>query len=188
MTGTADVLNTYINSLWPSEAIWWDRDGSTLVQVTAWCQTWTNGVCGINIRVISQEILLNSTYVISLKVTFLKLLAHLPGPMSYKRMVWYGPQNEPKLVFFCRSCKFHCILLSLILFMETKRSENLTGQVTQQPLTRLRCWYPVMLPSLKNFAIDWALTDKIYGCLIFKWVASTWFKDRTPGSNGQQPG
>ena len=28
-----------INSLWPSDAIWWQGSGSTLVQVMAWCLT-----------------------------------------------------------------------------------------------------------------------------------------------------
>ena len=27
------------NTLWPSDAIWWKRSGSTLVQVMAWCLT-----------------------------------------------------------------------------------------------------------------------------------------------------
>ena len=28
---------SWVKSLWPSDAIWWHRSGSTLIQVTAWC-------------------------------------------------------------------------------------------------------------------------------------------------------
>ena len=32
-----DVQHVSINSLWPSDAIWWHRYGATLAQVIAWC-------------------------------------------------------------------------------------------------------------------------------------------------------
>ena len=71
-----------INSLWPSDAIWWHRSGSTLVQVMAWCRTaqaitWTNvdlssvrSIC-IHLRAISQEIPQLSITKISLKITYI---------------------------------------------------------------------------------------------------------------------
>ena len=33
------LLSYTVNSLWPSDAIWWHRSGSTLVQEMAWCLT-----------------------------------------------------------------------------------------------------------------------------------------------------
>ena len=55
------------NSLWPSDAIWWQRSGSTLAQVMAWSlqapshylnQCWL--ISDIHIRAISQEMPLPS--------------------------------------------------------------------------------------------------------------------------------
>ena len=48
------------------------------------------------------------------------------------------------------------------------------------------CWgyfsrYPVMLWSLCNSFEASTPSDFIYGCLVFKWVALTWLKDRAPG-------
>ena len=31
------LRKSWVESLWPDEAIWWHRSGSTLVQVMAWC-------------------------------------------------------------------------------------------------------------------------------------------------------
>ena len=59
-----------LNSMWPSNAIWRHRSGSTLVQVMACClmapshylnQCWlsSNAFCGIHLTVMSQEVFIN---------------------------------------------------------------------------------------------------------------------------------
>ena len=53
--------------------------------------------------------------------------------------------------------------------------------VTWQELLELLSWYPVMWSSLCKSSEDRAPVDFIYGCLIFKWIAETWFKDEAPG-------
>ena len=55
------------------------------------------------------------------------------------------------------------------------------GYVTQHPFLGLLSWYPVMWSSLCNSFQDQAPVDFIYGCLIFKWVAVSWFLDRALG-------
>ena len=37
ITGTTVLVPYHFNSLWPGDAIWWQRSGITLVQVIAWC-------------------------------------------------------------------------------------------------------------------------------------------------------
>ena len=56
------------NSLWPSDAIWQLRSGSTLIQVMAWCCQASD----IHIRRIAQEIPQSSSTKISLKFTYVK--------------------------------------------------------------------------------------------------------------------
>ena len=55
------------------------------------------------------------------------------------------------------------------------------GRAAWQVLQGLLSWYPIMWSSPCNWFEDQAPVDFIYGCLIFKWVVVTWFKDRAPG-------
>ena len=69
----------WVNSLWPSDAIWQHRSGSTLAQVMACClmapshylnQFWSLVTyCGIHLRAVSQEILKIPIMDMSLKIT-----------------------------------------------------------------------------------------------------------------------
>ena len=83
------------NSLRPCDAIWRHRSGSTLAQVMACCLTgrhqaitWTNvdlslvRSSGIHLRAISWDIPQPPFAKVSLKITDLKLIWNLPGPMS----------------------------------------------------------------------------------------------------------
>ena len=78
------------NSLWPSDAIWWQGSRSTLVQVMACCLTaqtitWTNVELSslwssdVHLRAISFEISQPSVTKISLKIYFLRFYWNLPG-------------------------------------------------------------------------------------------------------------
>ena len=80
------------NSFWPSDPIWRQRSGSTLVQVMACCLTapsqylnqcgliWSSvKFSGIHIRIISQEMPQPSTTKIHLKMTYLKFHSNFPG-------------------------------------------------------------------------------------------------------------
>ena len=82
--------NTVFNSLWPSDAIWWHRYGSTLGQVMACCLTTQNQYltqCWLNInvssdhqlRAISREMPQPSITKVSLKIAFMIFHANLPG-------------------------------------------------------------------------------------------------------------
>ena len=84
------MLTPAINSLCPSDTIWWQRSGSTLAQVMAWCLTapshylnqyinvdWSSAKSSdIHIRAISQEMPQPS---ICLKITCLKFHSNFPG-------------------------------------------------------------------------------------------------------------
>ena len=81
------------NPLWPSDAIWWHRSRSTLVQVMAYRHqaiTWTNvdlssvKSCHIYLRVISQEILKRSIHDKSFKNVNSWSELHLPGANELK--------------------------------------------------------------------------------------------------------
>ena len=87
-----DIIVVYhtggsINSLAPSDAIWWHRTVSTLVQVMACCLTapshYLNQCWLIMSRVLwhslSCEMLKISILDMSLKITYLKLQLYLPG-------------------------------------------------------------------------------------------------------------
>ena len=61
------MLYIFINSLWTSDAKWWQRSGSTSAQVMAYClmapshhlnQCWwsSKAFCGTHLRTISQEV------------------------------------------------------------------------------------------------------------------------------------
>ena len=80
----------WVNSLWPSDAMWRYRCGSTLAQVIACCltapshylnQCWLtiSEVLWHNLSAISHEMLKTSTLDVSLKITNLRLHLHLPG-------------------------------------------------------------------------------------------------------------
>ena len=79
-----------MNSLWPSDTIWWHRSRPTLVHVMACCltapshylnQCWViiSQVWWHSLRVISQEMLQISITDITLKMTNLNLEQHPPG-------------------------------------------------------------------------------------------------------------
>ena len=80
-------LGLSLNSLWPSDAIWWYRSRLTSAHVLVACRhqaiTWTswliiNGFYGIHMKGISLEVLI-SIREISLKITLLNSLLHFPG-------------------------------------------------------------------------------------------------------------
>ena len=79
-----------INSLWPGDAVWWERSVSTLVHVMACClmapshylnQYWLviKVFCGIHLRAISQEVLIDFIHIMCLEITLKKLLPYPPG-------------------------------------------------------------------------------------------------------------
>ena len=80
-----------INSLWPSDAMLWQRFGLTLSQVMACSLRAPSHYWGIMIfisRVISLEILNISILKMSLKITNLRLLPHLPGDNELTWFFW----------------------------------------------------------------------------------------------------
>ena len=94
------MMGIWINSLWPGDAIWQHRSGSTLDQVMACClkatshylnQCWLiiNGFWGIHIGTVTHEILMMSICKMSLKITFLKLLLHLPGTIELSNYIHF---------------------------------------------------------------------------------------------------
>ena len=94
------TMGIWINSLWPGDAIWQHRSGSTLDQVMACClkatshylnQCWLiiNGFWGIHIGTVTHEILMMSICKMSLKITFLKLLLHLPGTTELSNYIHF---------------------------------------------------------------------------------------------------
>ena len=76
-----------VNSLWPGDAIWWQRSGSTLAQVMACCLTATNHYLNqcwhiIMVQWHSYEgsfTIDTSAIDISLKITLLEFTLNLPG-------------------------------------------------------------------------------------------------------------
>ena len=79
-----------INSLWPSDVIWWHRSGSTLAQVMACCLMAPSHYLSqcliiilnssdIHPREISQEIPQASITKMSFKISYLKFSTNLPG-------------------------------------------------------------------------------------------------------------
>ena len=80
----------WVNSLWPSDAIWRHRSQSTLAQVMACCLThqaltWTNvdlsslRSCGIHLTIVSQWMPQPSITEISFEIDYLKFYLDLPG-------------------------------------------------------------------------------------------------------------
>ena len=84
------------NSLWPCNAKWWHRSGSTLAQVMACCLTapshylsqwWFSLLtsCEIHLTAISQQVPWILFCIMSLKITLSKKLRqHLPGGQQAK--------------------------------------------------------------------------------------------------------
>ena len=88
-----------INSLWPNDAIWRQRSGSTLAQVMAWCltapshylnQCWFtfSKVHWHSFEYILQEMIELSITKISWKITFLKFLWNLTGANQLKIIIF----------------------------------------------------------------------------------------------------
>ena len=83
------VQGRWVNLLWPSEAAWWQRSGSTLAQVMACCLTAPSHYLNqcwliisevhIHIRAISQEMFQPSITKIRLQITYLKFHSNFPG-------------------------------------------------------------------------------------------------------------
>ena len=76
----APICWVLLNSLWPSDDMWWQRNGSTLAQVMSpWIDADLSSVacCGIHMKAISQEVLINSICEMCSKITLLKLIPHL---------------------------------------------------------------------------------------------------------------
>ena len=82
---------SWVYSLWPNNSIWWHRSGSIWAQVMACCLTtpshnlnwcWLIAIklfCGIHLRAISREVLMNFIRTMCLEVIFsLKLDLYLP--------------------------------------------------------------------------------------------------------------
>ena len=70
------------NSLWPSDALWLHRSGSTLAKVMAYCLTTPSNVylfCGNHLGAISQEMPMNLIRNMHSEIPLLKLPPHLPG-------------------------------------------------------------------------------------------------------------
>ena len=95
----------WVNSLWPSDAIWWNRSGSTLVQVMACClmspslylnQCWLLEKlvkpCGIQLTAISQETIKISIHGMCLENINLKLqyvnFQDSNGPWINLGLIW----------------------------------------------------------------------------------------------------
>ena len=91
---STQLLKQYVlYSFWPSDAIWWHRSGSTLVQLIDWRHkaiTSTNvdvssvRSSDIHLRIISKEISETSVTKISLKMSYLKFHSNLWGTNELK--------------------------------------------------------------------------------------------------------
>ena len=68
-----------VNSLWPSDVIWWHRSVSTLAQVMACCLTAPSHYLNQCWLIISEVLWHSPFYITSFKSMHLRLLSHLPG-------------------------------------------------------------------------------------------------------------
>ena len=75
---------TWVNPLWPSDAVWQHRSAWTLAQVMTFCLTGPShylnqfwSCCGISMRRVSQEVIRISICKISLNIALFKLLTHM---------------------------------------------------------------------------------------------------------------
>ena len=89
------VRRLLLNSLWPSDTIWWHRFGSKLSQVMACCLTAPNYYLNQCWLVINGFMTfpwgwfpMISIGKISVKITSLKLLPHLPRASELKALIW----------------------------------------------------------------------------------------------------
>ena len=91
----------WVNSLWPCDVIWWHESVSTLAQVMAWCLTAPSHYlkqCWLVICAVWQNSHESNFtgvpkllfYISSLRMTFLKLLPHLPGLNEWIKTQCYG--------------------------------------------------------------------------------------------------
>ena len=91
----------------------WQRSGSTLTQVIAWCLMVK--FCGIRLRTISQQV---TRLLKSLKIVLLKSLPHLPGV------------NELNLTVICHSAKtVDCLFSTNIITWQTGHCLSAGGQI-----------------------------------------------------------
>ena len=99
------ISHLLVNSLWPSDAIWWQGSRSTLVQVMACClmapshylnQCWliiTKVQWCSHLRTISLEISQPSVTKINLKIIFLRFYWNLPGANELRSICWGFPSH-----------------------------------------------------------------------------------------------
>ena len=75
------MQSAVFNSLWPSDAIWWQGSRSTLVQVMACCRYWLiiSEFDDIFLKTISLEMPPPSITKIRLNITYIKLYLNVPG-------------------------------------------------------------------------------------------------------------
>ena len=104
--------------VWPSDAIWWHRYGSTLAQVIA-CfltapshylnQCWfISRFSGIHMRAITQEILIISVWRTNLKITSLKLLPNATWANKLNcSLLTFCPCYFPAYYFLALTWWFH---------------------------------------------------------------------------------
>ena len=96
------ALCTLSNPLWPSDAIWRHRSGSSLAQVMACSlattshylnQRWliTKVFCGFYPRAISQKMLMNLIRNMCSEITLLNFLPHPPGELT---LLWWNLGRE----------------------------------------------------------------------------------------------
>ena len=102
-----------VNLLWSSDAIWHDKSGSTLAQVMAPSHYqnhgWVTkmGSCGIHLWTVSWEEL-KMICKMSLKITLIKLLPHLPGANKFNSL-WASKSYD-----IIRQGQNHCFLYLLV--------------------------------------------------------------------------
>ena len=103
--GENDKVEQSANSLWPNDAIWRQRSGSTLARVMAcyWRHqaiTWTHvdlspvKSCGTHRRELLWEDLQIPISKTRLKIPFLELHSDLPGTIELMSILGDGPQCE----------------------------------------------------------------------------------------------
>ena len=129
------LIGQWVNSLWPSDAVWQQRPGSTLAQVMACCLTAPShylNQCWLIISKVfwhsSEDIIKRFEDTLSnkarLKITFLKSHKDLPGANELKTI-----SHKPLgLHVFSKQCLSICILQT---WQQTSQCENLSIWVRQ---------------------------------------------------------
>ena len=135
------------NSLWPNDAIWGHRSGSTLAQVMACClmapshylnqftnvdlsSLRSNEIC---LRAISQEISYPSITYVSSNITYLRFQSNLPGANELNHLYKHNRWDKwQEMVSLC----------SLILLIDrcADRDQRPTFSLFSEPRWR-RCWH-----------------------------------------------